>query len=297
MRISDLIQNHSGPFCSLEFFPPKSRDQWPAFYEIASKLKSVNPLFASITYGAGGSTQDNTLEIARHMQTDLDFETLVHLTCVKSSATKITNFLSQLNAAGIQNILALRGDPPVGEDYDWNSAEFRYASDLVRFVRKKFPQFDVAVAGYPHPHPESASFHCDRNYTQQKIQAGASFVITQLMFDVREYFDLVERLNNLGILVPVIPGILPVPSIESLRRTLSMCGANLPAKLFFDLEEAHAQGGTEAVKEAGTFFAIEQCAKLLEGGAPGVHLYTLNRAETCLRIVSELRKRGLLPAA
>ena len=161
-------------------------------------------------------------------------------------------------------------------------------------MRQRFG-FDVAVAGYPHPHPESHSFHYDRLYTQQKIVAGASFVITQLMFDVREYFDLLERLNSLGIMVPVIPGILPVPSLESLRRTLSMCGANLPAKFFFELEEIHAQGGAEAVKEAGTIFAIEQCAKLLEGGAPGVHLYTLNRAETCLRIVDELRKRGLLP--
>ena len=294
MKISSLIKNHQGPFCSLEFFPPKSKEQWPAFYEIAHKLKSVNPLFASITYGAGGSTQDNTLEIARHMQKDLGFETLVHLTCVKSSAEKITNFLNELNSAEIQNILALRGDPPVGEDYNWENAEFRHASDLVSFVRQEFPQFDVAVAGYPHPHPESNSFQCDRFYTQQKIQAGASFVITQLMFDVREYFDLVDRLNSLNIMVPVIPGILPVPSVESLRRTLSMCGANLPAKLFFQLEEIHAEEGPEAVKEAGTVFAIEQCVKLLEGGAPGVHLYTLNRAETCLRIVDELRKRGLL---
>lgn len=294
MKISNLIQNNQGPFCSLEFFPPKSKEQWPAFYEIANKLKAVNPLFASITYGAGGSTQDNTLEIARHMQKDLGFETLVHLTCVKSSAEKITEFLTQLDNAGIQNILALRGDPPVGEEYDWENAEFRHASDLVNFVRKQFPQFDVAVAGYPHPHPESQSFHCDRFYTQKKIQAGASFVITQLMFDVREYFDLVERLKNLDIMVPVIPGILPVPSLESLRRTLSMCGANLPAKFFFHLEEIHAQGGADAVKEAGTIFAIEQCVKLLEGGAPGVHLYTLNRAETCLRIVDELRKRSLL---
>jgi len=294
MRISEKIKTNARPFCSLEFFPPKDREQWPAFFEIAEKLKTVEPLFVSITYGAGGSTQDNTLEVAKHLQKEVGFETLVHLTCVKSSAAKIDSFLNSLADAGIENILALRGDPPQGEDYDWKSAEFHYASDLVSYVRKHHPNFDVAVAAYPYPHPESSSFQCDRRFTQQKIQAGASFAITQLMFDVREYFDLVERLNSLEVTIPIVPGILPVLSLESLRRTLSMCGANMPGKLFFTLEAAHNEGGIEAVKEAGTQFAIEQCAKLLEWGAPGVHLYTLNRAETCLRIVDELRARKLL---
>lgn len=294
MKISQLLAKQTGPFCSLEFFPPKNKEQWPAFYEIANKLKAANPLFASITYGAGGSTQDNTLEIAAHLQEKLGFETLVHLTCVKSSSEKITDFLESLKKVGIDNILALRGDAPQDEDYDWTSAEFHHASDLVGFVRKNFPSFDIAVAGYPYPHPESESFKSDRHFTQQKIRTGANFVITQLTFDVREYFDLVEHLYELGITVPVIPGILPVLSLESLRRTLSMCGANMPGKLFFELETANEKGGPEAVKEAGTQFAIKQCEKLLEWGAPGIHLYTLNRAETSLRIVNELRQKGIL---
>ncbi len=295
MKISNKLKSRQQPFCSLEFFPPREREQWPAFFDIAGRLRAAAPEFVSITYGAGGSTQDNTLEVARHLHSELGFETLVHLTCVKSSREKIDAFLNSLADAGIENILALRGDPPRGESYDWSGAEFRYAGDLVRYVRDKHPNFEVGVAAYPYPHPESGSFQSDRRYTQQKIQAGASFVITQLMFDVREYFDLVERLNSLGIMVPIIPGVLPVLSLESLRRTLSMCGANMPGKLYFQLEEAHNQGGPEAVKEAGTRFAVEQCRKLLEWGAPGVHLYTLNRAETCLRIVDELRACGALP--
>ncbi|MBQ4132442.1 MAG: methylenetetrahydrofolate reductase [Desulfovibrionaceae bacterium] len=296
MKISDKLKNCQKPFCSLEFFPPREREQWPAFYQIVERLAEVNPKFVSITYGAGGSTQDNTLDVARHLHSELGLETLVHLTCVKSNKEKIDAFLNSLKEAGIENILALRGDPPRGEAYDWSSSEFTYASDLVRYVRSRHPGFDVGVAAYPYPHPESKSFQADRKFTQQKIQAGANFVITQLMFDVREYFDLVERLNSLGIMTPIIPGVLPVLSMESLRRTLSMCGANMPGKLFFQLEEAHNQGGAEAVREAGTHFAIEQCRQLLEWGAPGIHLYTLNRAETCLRIVNELRSMGLLPA-
>ena len=294
MKISDKIKNCQKPFCSFEFFPPRDRGQWPAFFDIARRLRELNPQFVSITYGAGGSTQDNTLEVARHLHCELGFETLVHLTCVKSSREKIDAFLGDLAAAGIENILALRGDPPQGEDYDWSNAEFHHASDLVRYVRDHHPNFDLGVAAYPYPHPESSSFQLDRSFTQQKIQAGANFVITQLMFDVREYFDLVERLNSMGIMIPIIPGILPVLSMDSLRRTLSMCGANMPGKLFFQMEEAHNQGGPDAVKEAGIQFAIEQCRKLLEWGAPGIHLYTLNRADTVTRIVNELRSSGLL---
>ena len=294
MKISDKIKANAGPFFSFEFFPPKDRQQWPDFLKTAAKLREENPLFTSITYGAGGSTQENTLEIARSLQSELGFETLVHLTCVKSNASRIDSFLQNISNAGIENILALRGDVPQGEDYNWEDAEFQHASDLVSYVRKNHPNFDVAVAAYPYPHPESSSFKCDRHFTQQKIKAGANFAITQLMFDVREYFNLVENLNSLGVAIPVIPGILPIPSMESLRRTLSMCGANMPGKLLFDLEKAHNEGGTEAVKEAGTRFAIEQCTQLLEWGAPGVHLYTLNRAETCQKIITELRERKLL---
>ena len=147
----------------------------------------------------------------------------------------------------------------------------------------------IAVAGYPGPHPESPSLSSDRQYTLQKVQAGADFVVTQLFFDVREYFDLVKYLRMHDVHTPVVPGILPVQSLESIRRVLSLCGANIPGKLYLALEDAQEKGGVEAVREVGMRYAVRQMRRLLDGGAPGIHLYTLNRAELCLRLAEEMR--------
>jgi methylenetetrahydrofolate reductase (NADPH) len=170
---------------------------------------------------------------------------------------------------------------------DWNKAVFRYAADLARFIREQDPLMGLAVAGYPAAHPESATFSADRDHTCEKIRAGADFVITQLFFDAREYEDFVRHLRARGITAPVIPGVLPIQSLESVRRILSLCGANIPGKLYLELEAANDSGGAAAVKEAGIAFAVRQIKRLLEFGAPGIHLYTLNRASTCLRIVEE----------
>lgn len=291
MKISDLIAENNGPFYSLEYFPPKEQEQWDNFFAVVNQLKAVNPLFASVTYGAGGSAQDATLDIVTRIKKDCDLETMAHLTCVGASTAGITDILTKLRDGGVENILALRGDLPKGVEPDWANAEFAHAADLVRFAKQHFPELCVAVAGYPAPHPESPSFASDWRYTVAKIREGADFVVTQLFFDVREYFAFVDRLSDMGVSVPVLPGILPIQSFESLRRTLALCGANIPGKLYLDLEAAHQKGGTEAVKEAGIAYAAGQIRSLLDGGAPGIHLYTLNRAESCLRLVDEV---GLL---
>lgn len=287
MNIGERLRNCSSPFYSLEFFPPKEKEQWPAFLETAQRLRALNPLFASVTYGAGGSTQDGTLEIAAHLRT-LGLVPMAHLTCVGATPEQISDVLRRLRDIGVDNILALRGDPPRGRQVDWDTADFRHASDLVRFIRRMCPDMGVAVAGYPAPHPESPSFAEDRARTREKAQAGADFIVTQLFFDVREYFDLVESLRAHGVNTPVIPGILPIQSLDSVRRVLSMCGANIPGNFYLELEQAHAAGGAEAVREVGARFAVRQIRALLEGGAPGIHLYTLNRAELCLRIADEV---------
>lgn len=287
MNIGERLRQVRKPFYSLEFYPPKEQEQWPAFLETARRLQALNPLFASVTYGAGGSSQDSTLEITARLRT-LGLEPMAHLTCVGADPERISTFLQRLREAGVDNILALRGDPPRGQQMDWSAAEFRHACDLVRFVRRTRPDMGVAVAGYPAPHPESPSFAEDRARTLEKVQAGADFVVTQLFFDVREYFDLVDGLRTRGVRTPVIPGILPIQSLDSVRRVLSMCGANIPGKFYLELEEAHATGGAEAVREVGVRFAVRQIRALLEGGAPGVHLYTLNRADLCLRIAEEV---------
>ncbi len=288
MKISELIKNTNKPFFSLEFFPPKEQEQWPNFFKCVDQLKALNPLFVSVTYGAGGSSQDNTLEIATRLH-QMQLVPMAHLTCVGSNGTHINDFLLELNKAGIYNVLALRGDPPQNiKDYDWKSSEFNYAKDLVHFVRQTHPQMSIGVAGYPAPHPESPSFASDREHTITKIKAGADFVITQLFFDVREYFDLVDTLKAKNIHTPIIPGVLPIQSFESIKKVLSMCGANIPGKLYLDLEQAHKDGGEEAVREVGLNFAVQQIKQLIQGGAKGIHLYTLNRSALCLRLAKEL---------
>ena len=287
MNIAQHLVAARSPFYSLEFFPPKEEKDWPAFFANVEQLRSIHPLFVSVTYGAGGSSQHATLALARKLK-EMALETMVHLTCVGADRAKIAAFLHELRAAGLDNVLALRGDPPQGQSMDWDKAAFRYAADLVRFVREQDPRMGIAVAGYPAAHPESPTFSADREYTCDKIRAGADFVITQLFFDVREYEDFVRYLRAKGITTPVIPGVLPIQSLESVRRILSLCSANIPGKLYLELEAANDRGGADAVKEAGIAFAVRQIRRLLEFGAPGIHLYTLNRASTCLRIVEEV---------
>lgn len=288
MKIIDKITAQTSPFYSLEFFPPKNHEQWPNFFGTVERLKAMSPLFASVTYGAGGSTQDNTLGVTAHFQKEMGIEPMAHLTCVGATREHVASFLESLRGAGIQNVLALRGDAPAGVDYDWSAGEFRYASDLVSFVRTNFPDFCISVAGYPAGHPESVTFADDTYYARRKIEAGADFVVTQLFFDVREYFDFASKLRALGVNKPILPGILPIQSFESVRRILSLCGANIPGKLYLALEAADKKGGAEAVREAGIAFAVQQIRSLIDGGAPGIHLYTLNMADMCLRIQDEV---------
>lgn len=290
MKISQCIAEKGSPFYSFEFFPPRDSEQWPAFFATVERLLPLSPLFASVTYGAGGSSQNATLDIVTHLKKQFAIETMAHLTCVGATQEHISQFLQRLRDAGVDNVLALRGDIPKDETIDWEQTEFRHAADLVRYTRAHFPDMGIGVAGYPAPHPESPTFSSDWRYTVAKIREGADFVVTQLFFDVREYFHFVDRLDDMGVSVPVIPGILPIQSLESIRRTLSLCGANIPGKLYLELEAANAKGGAAAVKDAGIAFAVQQIRTLLDGGAPGIHLYTLNNATTCLRIADEVGK-------
>lgn len=284
MNIGTSINNSTKPFYSLEFFPPKNQDQWPNFFSTVERLTAIKPLFTSVTYGAGGSTQDYTIEITAKLK-NMGLEPMAHLTCVGATPESLNHCLQRLSEAGVENVLALRGDAPVGQTMDWATADFQHAADLVRFTRRGYPHMGVAVAGYPAPHPESKSFVMDRVHTLEKVRSGADFVVTQLFFDVREYFDLVDFMRRQNVTVPVIPGILPVQSFDSVRRVLSMCGGNIPGKLYLDLEAAHEKGGVEAVRQVGLRFAVQQIRELIDGGAPGIHLYTLNRASLCLELV------------
>jgi len=288
LRIVDLIKRDS-PFLSLEFFPPKNEEAWPAFFDVVRELKALDPLFASVTYGAGGGAQSNSLEIARRLKQEFDLEPLAHLTSVGATSQGLKTFVSELEDAGIENILALRGDAPKGvENFDFSIQEFRYATDLVTFLRNDFKKMCVGVACYPEAHPESPSVSFDLAMSKLKCEMGGEFMVTQLFFDNRIYFDFVDRMKGMGVTVPIIPGVLPIMSIKSAKFILSLCGASIPGSFLSALERAHDEGGDDKVYEVGMEYAIRQAQDLLDKGAPGVHLYTLNRAKACLDIGKSL---------
>lgn len=288
MRIKELIQAKR-PFVSLEFFPPKQREAWAGFFEVVERLLPVHPLFVSVTYGAGGSTHAHTLEIVSRLKSAYGLEPMAHLTCVGASREKIRGFLDALAEAGVDNVLALRGDPPKGqEDFVPDSDDFQHASDLVSFIRQERPGLGIGVAGYPECHPAAVSPEADLEFLRQKIALGGDFVVSQLFFDNDAYFGFVDKCRAAGIDVPIIPGVLPVMSLASIKRLVGLCGAHLPPAYLAELERADAAGGNAAVAEAGIAYARKQAQDLIARGAPGVHLYTLNKAEAVLSIVAGL---------
>lgn len=277
------------PFYSVEFFPPKNPNDLSKFFAEVEKLQQLEPLFASVTYGAGGTTSGTTLNITRQLAT-MGITPMAHLTCVGATPDSITSYLKELEAANVTSILALRGDAPKETpDYDWSKGEFRHASDLVGFINEHFPHFDIGVAAYPSPHPESPTFSADREAAAFKL-SQSDLAITQLFFDSREYENYMSSLKRRNINKPVIPGIMPIQSFESLRRIMMLSGGNIPSQLYLALEEANDKGGKEAVRAKGIEFAAQQIKTLVqEYGAPGIHLYTLNKASLCLELVEAVK--------
>ncbi|MEI7817393.1 MAG: methylenetetrahydrofolate reductase [NAD(P)H] [Desulfuromonadales bacterium] len=290
MKIIDSI-NQNKPFISLEFFPPKTREDWPAFFQTVQSLAVLKPLFASVTYGAGGSTNIDTLEIVTRIQQEYNIETMAHLTCLGSKTEEVTRFLDDLAAAGVTNVLALRGDlPQDGSVVAPLPSPLQYASDLVGLIRSSFPEKGIAVAAYPEVHPEAASLENDLSILKLKLENGADFAITQLFFDNNLYHAFVKRALEAGITKPIIPGILPVVSLKVIKRIVSLCGASIPEGFLSELEKADHAGGAAAVQKVGIGYARRQTQDLLEAGVPGVHIYTLNRAEVVLDLVDGLVK-------
>jgi len=288
MRIVDRM-NAGKPFISLEFFPPKDKNEWPAFFKVAGRLSQLNPLFASVTYGAGGSTQGDTLEIVTRLKKEHGLETMAHLTCVGANRGALHKFLDDLAQAEVYNVLALRGDPPQDAPPEFSACRtLVHASDLASFIREVHPGMGVGVAGYPETHPEAESPEQDLAYLKMKLDQGGDFAITQLFFDNSHFFDFVARARAAGITKPIIPGIIPVVSLKVIRRIVSLCGASLPPAYLAELEEADRRGGAAAVQQAGIAYARKQAQGLLAAGVPGVHLYTLNRDEAVLELVDGL---------
>jgi len=286
MRIIDKLKAHTPAF-SFEFFPPKDAEGVDRLLGTAHELKAQNPTYVSVTYGAGGSTRRLTVELVERIKREVGIETMAHLTCVGATQADAAQVLDQLRAGGIKNVLPLRGDPPRGSSkFEKVPGGFGYAAELVAYIREHY-DFCLAGACYPEKHPEAASPEADLAHLKRKVDAGLDFLITQLFFDNADYFDFVRRARALGVTIPIVAGIMPITNLNQVKRFTTMCGSAIPATLLAKLEAA--QHDAEAVRAIGVEHASQQCRGLLEGGAPGIHFYTLNRSTATLEILQNLR--------
>ncbi|MGN6385445.1 MAG: methylenetetrahydrofolate reductase [NAD(P)H] [Verrucomicrobiota bacterium] len=292
MTFRDFYSDPAKPAISFELFPPKTDAAMASLQQALPELVRLRPDFFTVTYGALGSTQERTLEIATHLQNDYKLRTACHLTCVGSSRSDLDTILDQINAAGIRNIVALRGDPPKGQENFVAPADgYSNANELVGHIRArekagKIGPMGIAVAGYPEKHVEAPNMETDLQNLKRKVDAGADCIVTQLFYDNRVYFNFVKAARDLGITVPIVPGLLPVLSAKQVLRITSMCGSCLPPELQAELEAV----GDDPVKseEIGVRRCIAQATELIEKGAPGIHFYVLNKSSHMTRIMDKI---------
>ena len=284
MRIRDILKETRTISC--EFFPPRQAEGIPDVLRTMKTLKGYRPDFVSITYGAGGSTRAFTEQITLEVKAQADLEVMAHLTCVGQSQEEVHGVLERLDEAGVENIIALRGDPPRGQT-DFVPAEggFKHATELIEHIRSNF-QFGIAAACYPEGHTESTDLGADIEYTKLKVNNGAEFLITQLFYDNRDFFDFLERADKAEIDVPIIPGLLPILSTAQIRRFTSMCGAKLTPDLDRQLEKF--ADDDDAARELGVEHATKQAEELWKSGVPGIHFYVLNKSYSVSKILQNL---------
>jgi len=292
MHIRDILQPGK-PTVSFEFFPPKTTESQEQLYTTIRDLEKIHPNFVSVTYGAGGSTRELTHELVLRLKNSSTLDPIPHLTCVGHTESEIAAILERYAAAGVSNILALRGDPPRDQpDYDHSRDTFPQAADLVRFIKKfsGHPDkrgFGIGVAGFPEGHPATPNRLLEMEHLKAKVDAGADYICTQLFFDNHDFYDFLDRCALAGIEAPIIAGIMPVTSLSSMKRMAELAGGSrFPAKLLKALQRAN--GTPEAVREIGLHYATEQCADLLDNGVAGIHLYTLNQSTATREICQRL---------
>ena len=286
MRIAEIFQEKDFGL-SIEIFPPKTPKGDSALIETLERLSVYRPDFVSCTYGAGGSTQERTLEWCVEIQKRFQLTTTSHFTCVGSTRDELCEWLSKAQQAGITNIMALRGDSPEGDEaFQTVEDGLSYANELVELIRTKFPEFGIGVAGYPEKHSEAPDMQTDLCNLKRKIDAGADAVFTQLFYVNDSFFRFRDRCEKIGITVPIVPGIMPITEFARIKRITSMCGAILPDSLASRLESV--QEDKQAQFEIGVEFAIEQCRELLDQNVAGVHFYALNRSPACEKILNAL---------
>ncbi len=284
--IRDILSSSKTTF-SFEFFPPKNPDAWERLFLTIADLRALKPSWVSVTYGAGGSTRQNTHNIVVRIKKETDLTVVSHLTCVESCRDDIMAILERYDESGIRNILALRGDPPAGHP-QWKASHdgFPHAVDLVKFIKRQFPHMSIGVAGFPEGHPATPNRLVEIDYLKEKVDAGADYIITQLFFDNRDFYDFRERCEIAGIHVPIIAGIMPIITRSGMVRMAELAaGARFPAPLIKAVKRANTD---EQVERVGIHWATEQVRDLLDNNARGIHFYTLNNAKATLKIYESL---------
>lgn len=272
---------------SLEFFPPKDDAGVEALRATAQALRRMQPDFVSVTYGAGGTTRDRTAQVSAMLRKEFGFTVMPHLTCVGHSRAELSALADRIHDGGFRNIMTLRGDPPKGTtEFKVAADGLRHASELAELLKSRHDDFCLGVAGYPEKHPEAPSLETDLTHLRRKVDAGAAFVTTQLFFDNAVYYRFVEKCRAAGITVPIVPGIMPVLSLKQIQRFTQMCGATLPEQLTKRLEAA--ADNADVVETIGIDWALNQIRGLIANGAPGYHLYILNRAKGALALAAGL---------
>jgi len=300
MRIDERIAADAEPCFSFEFFPPRTDEGERNLGRALAELSRLSPTFVSVTYGAAGSNTEKrkTIDIVRHLKRDYGMEAMAHFTCVGATVDELREMLDTMRDAGIDNVLALRGDPPPGQD-QWTATEggLSYSRELIELIRDEY-DFAIGAACFPEVHIHATDAESDLRYLKAKVDSGARFLITQLFFDNQSYYDFVARAREIGIDVPIVPGIWPITNVSQIKRVTELCGSAIPERLLRELELRGDQPG--AVTDLGVAYATLQCADLLANGAPGIHFYTLNRSPATRAILSALRLmapwRGAVPA-
>jgi methylenetetrahydrofolate reductase (NADPH) len=302
MRIDTLYAGNAEPVFSFEFFPPKTEQGEANFWQAVSELRALDPAFVSVTYGAGGSTKDKTLELVTRVRDEYGITAMPHFTCVGATVEQLSDQLEAMRAAGLENVLALRGDPPPGQE-EWIKTEggLEFSAELVTLIRGSYPELAIGAACFPETHIHATSADDDLRYLKEKVDAGAQFLITQLFLDNRYYHDFIARARDIGIEVPIVPGIMPITNSAQIQKITQLCGSDIPGRLLAELQAR--EDNPDAVADFGVAYATLQCADLLAAGAPGIHFYTLNRSPATRAILSALkltrpwdRKEGLLAA-
>jgi methylenetetrahydrofolate reductase (NADPH) len=285
MRIDEIL-GLGKPTVSFEFFPPKNEQGFAQLYQTIEELKPHSPSYVSVTYGAGGSTRQKTVDLVGKIQNEIGIRAMAHLTCVGHTANEIGGILDELWTSGIRNVLALRGDPQGGQaTFVPTEGGFAYANELVKFVAGKH-DFCIGVAGYPEGHPQCLNRTRDLEHLKRKVDSGGRFIITQLFFDNADFYRWREQARSMGVKVPIIAGIMPITNVAQIKRFIGMCGAKIPQPLLLKLEQL--EHDPEAVYAAGVEYATRQCQDLLFHGVDGIHFYTLNKSKATVQICKAL---------